>query len=62
MTAMIMLWVLVPVALFLTLALYVLALGHRTKNVDLRSEPPAPVETGPWPALVTVRGLNRPRT
>ena len=56
------LWILAPAALFLTLALYVLSIGLRTRNVDLRSEAPAPADTGSWPVLLTHRGLNRPRT
>ncbi|NKZ04875.1 hypothetical protein [Actinomadura latina] len=64
MTAMIMLWVLVPPALFLTLLLYVFSFGFRTRNVDLRAEPSTPPEAGPSyrPVVVTVRGLNEPRT
>ncbi|MFA1539563.1 hypothetical protein [Actinomadura monticuli] len=63
MTAMIMLWVVPPAALFLSLALYVVSLGFRTRNVDLRGEPPAQAEAGPSyrPVLLTVRGLNEPR-
>jgi hypothetical protein len=45
----IMLWVLVPTALFLATVFYVVSIGFRTRHADLRSEPPAPVETGPGP-------------
>ncbi|GAA1874681.1 hypothetical protein [Actinomadura bangladeshensis] len=47
----ILLWIAVPAALFLTMALYVLNIGLRTRNVDLRS---MHSDRG----LLTVRGLN----
>lgn len=62
MTATIMLWVVPPAVLFLGSVLYVIALGFRTRNVDLRSAPTAPAGTGRWPVLLTHRGLNGPRT
>ncbi|NVI90497.1 hypothetical protein [Actinomadura sp. BRA 177] len=61
MSSIILLWILVPAALFLTMALYVISIGFRTRNANLRGEPPVPAEPGPWPALLTVRGLNGPR-
>ncbi|WP_396452486.1 hypothetical protein [Actinomadura sp.] len=60
--SIILLWVLVPAALFLATVFYVVSIGFRTRHADLRSEPLTPVETGRWPSLVTVRGLNEPRT
>lgn len=68
MNAPIVLWVLVPMALFLVMALYVVSIGYRTRSVDLRGEVPPPEEPGRGPSpltrlsLLTVRGLNEPRT
>lgn len=65
MTATIMLWgtILVAAALALIGMLYLIRLGVRTRTTSLRAEPPAP-ETGLFlrPVLITVRGLNEPRT
>ncbi len=49
MSSIILLWILVPAALFLTMALYVISIGFRTRNANLRGEPPVPAEPGPWP-------------
>lgn len=57
----IILWIVVPAALFLAMALYVIGIGLRTRNADLRRMPPASVETGRGPSLLTVRGLDGPR-
>ena len=65
MTVTIMLFVVPPAGIFLVLMFYVLSIGLQTRRVDLRSEPPAPVDAGPWrlrPMLLTHRGLNGPRT
>jgi hypothetical protein len=62
MYAPIMLGVLVPGVLFLVTVLYVVSVGVRTRNADLRSMPLPPAETGRGPSLLTVRGLDGPRT
>ncbi|GAA1823361.1 hypothetical protein [Actinomadura chokoriensis] len=62
MNAPIVLWVLVPMALFLVMALYVVSIGYRTRYVDLRTEVPSAEESGRGLSLLTVRGLNEPRT
>ncbi|MEU5989585.1 hypothetical protein ABZ806_11435 [Spirillospora sp. NPDC047418] len=60
MTAMVTLWVLVPAVVFVALAVYVISIGYRTRNADLRGEP-APAADGAVLRLVTVRGLDEPR-
>ncbi|MEV4674698.1 MULTISPECIES: hypothetical protein [Actinomadura] len=62
MTALVALWILVPAALFLTLVLYTVGIGLRTRNADLRGEAAAAGADGRAPRLVTVRGLDGPRT
>lgn len=55
----ILLWVLVPTALFLAVALSVASIGVRTKNADLRKKTTAPEKPDGWSGLLlNVRGLN----
>lgn len=58
----VLLWVVVPAALFLAAVLCVMSIGYWTNRVDLRSESHEEATTTLWLSLATVRGLNGPRT